>query len=421
MAFNSIKKMAKGMQVKAVDFNHGAFSPDDIDDARRGHPSLSLQPFATQLGMDFRDRELVGSFVSTQPTWPDYVFNACRGRLPGGHYGLVEHELYETSIDVHGIQMGGSFYMTKATFKNDFGGLLGIGGSPPENAPFVGNSAWLPTTAVHVRVPETARLPPLIVFDADRVGKFGNADLAPYGLPGYYQVTTDHTGNDYCAGLAEVCRPWLSTRGDAFLRLRVRHGLVNLAVNGYRCDPADLRQLIAAAEGIGEGLAALTSPPMAVPFASPGPAVGTVPPLRGVPRPGPQWTAGFAETARTYGLHDEDPVHVQMLLASNPIPGVPWGVLFGAVPGATAPCRVVWHNQGGRTEHSCRGGIIVPARPGAATQLGGALYQPTAMYVEVVDGVAYAWNQQRSFGELQSQALLANGITALRATGVADI
>ena len=56
----------------------------------------------------------------------------------------------------------------------------------------------------------------------------------------------------------------------------------------------------------------------------------------------------------------------------NPIPGLPWGVLFGTPHGAGRSCRLVWHNQGGRTTESVRGGIISVAegQTGAAHALG---------------------------------------------------
>ena len=422
VAFDSLRKVVKGMTGPSVDFNHGAFSPDDVADARRGRPATSLQGFAPSVGLEYRDSELVGAFVSTQPTWPNYVFNACRGIFPGGRYGLIEHELYELGVSERGIDIGGTIYAGKTVFRNNLGGFLGVGDSkPPENAPFVGNYAWLPATAVHVRAPETARLPLLLIFNEARTSKYRNADLASFGLPGYVMVTSDHTPEPMVAAVAQACAPALSSRHDSFLRLRVRHGLVNLTVNGYRSDPADLRQLMSIAEGLAGAFAAMTAPPAPIPFATAGTAAGISGILPGVPRPWPQWTELFAAAATTHGLHDENPAHLLTLLPRNPIPGVPWGVLFGTLPGTSAPVRVVWNNQGGRTEPSCRGGIIAAARPGATTPIGGVLHAPTAMYTEVVDGMAYCWRQQRSFGELEAPLLLQLGVDTLRATGIADI
>lgn len=422
MAFDKLRKVAKGMSAPSVSFNHAAFSPNDIEDARRGHPATSLQPFGASLGLEFRDKELAGSFLSTQPRWPDYTFNTCRGVFPGGRYGSLSHQLEQVPVNQDGISLNGAYYASSTVFRNTVGGFLGVSSSEPEqDAPFVGNYAWLPSTAAHVRAPETARLPILNMLDESRLPKWGNVDLAELGLPGYRAPRNEHADDATYARLAEACAPWLTARRDEFVRLRVQYGLVSLVVNGYRSDPDDLRHQMAAAEGIADGLARSMRPPLAAPFAAAGPSVGAAGEVAGVPRPTPEWSAAFSEAARQYGLQEEDPLHLLSLLPRNPIPGVPWGVLFGTLPATSAPCRVVWNSQGGRTSGSVRGGIIAPARPGAATPIGGALHQPTGMYVEVVDGVAYTWSQQRSFGELQSQALLANGITTLRATGMADI
>lgn len=422
MVFDNLRKLASGMSTPSVGFNHAAFSAADVEDARRGHPITSLQQFAASAGLEYRDKEIAGAFLTTQPRWPDYTFNTCKGVLPRGRYGALAHQLEEVGLDQDGLRMSGSFYASKTVYRNTAGGFFGIsGGEPQEDAPFAGNQAWLPSTAVHVRAPESARLPLLVVIDRSRVALWGNLDLADHGLPGFKAITNDNATEAIYAGLAKVCAPWLAGRRDDFARLRVCYGLVNITVNGYRSDPADLRHLLDAAEGIAEGIAGLMAPPSGAAFGTPGPTVGTAGVLPGVARPGPQWSTAFAEAARVYGMHDEDPVHLMAMLPRNPMPGVPWGVLFGTLAATSAPCRVVWNSQGGRSEGSVRGGIIAPARPGASTPTGGVMHAPTAMYVEVVDGMAYCWNQQRSFGELQSQALLANGVTTLRATGVADL
>ncbi len=414
----NLGKLVAGMSSPA-EFQYGraAFAPEDVEDSKRGRPAVALHGFAQSMGLLYRDQEMPGAFISTLPRWDNYIFNGMRGVFPGGRFGHLGHELLQVSVDSEGINMSGTTYATRTVFRNS--GLFG-GGEAPKDEPFAGNYAWIPTTAVHVRAPETARLPTMVIIEGSRTALFGNPKLDEYGLPGYRLVGSDDISDDLRAHFARVCQPWLSQRHDPYLRVRVYHGLVNITVNGYRSDPADLHFLMQAAHGIADGLAAMMAAPANASFGAAGPSSGSFS-LPGVPRAWPEYAAVFAEAARLYGLFDEDPLHLMALLPRNPIPGIPWGVLFGTPAGAAAPCRVVWHNQGGRTENSVRGGMITPARPGATTPVGGILHGPTAMYVEVVDGMAYCWNQRRHFGELGSAALLEQGPLTLRATGVADI
>jgi len=415
--FKNMGKSLKRMATPAeASFDHAAFSADDVEDARRGRPAVSIQPIIEALGLKFADNELPGAFIATMPTWPNYVFNGGRGALPGGRYGQVGHELFRVPVSPNGLVIDGALHAVHAWHRNT--GFL-VDKVPP-NEPFAGNNAWIPTTAVHVRAPETARLPRIEVIEKSRIAARGNPLLDDHGLPELRMVDTDGVTPDLIAAVADVCRPWLGERTDPYLRLRVLYGMLNLTVNGYRTDPGDLRQLVAAAEGIANGLAALAPRPLGVPFDNPGPAVGSVDPPLGVPRPNPQYAARFADTARASGLRQEDALHLMSLLPRNPIPGMPWGVLFGTPAGAAKPCRIVWHNHGGRTESTVRGGLITPARLGASTPVGGVLHAPTAMYAEVVDGFAYCWNQRRS-EEVDAQAVTQSGVTTLRTQGLADI
>ena len=409
--FKNMRKAVKGMTTPTeATFGHLAFSPDDVEDARRGRPAVQLRPIIEGLGLKFADNEMPGAFVATLPMWPDYIFNGGRGVLPGGRYGQVGHELLEVDVAMGGLQMGGSLYAVRSSYGS---------GLAAANEPFAGNRAWAPSTAVHVRAPETARLPRIVVIEKSRIPAWGNPRLEDHGLPELRMVGNDEVGPDLIASVAGVCQPWLSQRTDPYLRLRVRNGMLNLTVNGYRSDPGDLRQLVDAAEGIANGLAAMLPRPLGMSFDNPGPAVGSTDPLPGVPPAWPQYAAMFAETARVSGLRNEDATHLMSLLPRNPIPGIPWGVLFGTPAGAAKPCRVVWHNQGGRTENSVRGGMITLARPGASTPVGGMLHAPTTMYAEVIDGFAYCWNQQRS-GDVDAQAVAQSGATTLRDLGLAD-
>ena len=95
-------------------FGHAAFDRADIDDARRGHPALSLEPFATANGLQYSNNEVHSTFISALPLWPQYIFNICRGPL-GDRLGQVSHELLEMEASEGSIRGGGTFYDVRVT------------------------------------------------------------------------------------------------------------------------------------------------------------------------------------------------------------------------------------------------------------------------------------------------------------------
>ena len=415
--FDRTVKHVKG---EGPGFGTAAFDPADAEDARRGRPDVSLEGFAAATGLTFKGTEQAGQFVSTLPTWPDYVFNVCRGTLPGGRYGVVDHELYEVQAHNGSVAAAGQFhdlYVPPRVGRMEVGGIEQGG----KNEPFWGNAAWLPSTTVHVRAPETNRLPVLRFVRSSSHGLEGDNGLDAYGAPGFRTLGPDLPPQTL-APLASACAPWLAARADAHTELRVRYGLVAVTVNGYRADEADLRHLALTGESIADALAALTPPALAVSFDAPGPPAGAASWAGpGFPEPYPDFVRQYAGLAEAWGLHLEDPGHLLSLAPRCPIPGRPSGVLLGVPPGRASVARVVWFEQGGRTTTSARGGLVVPAAPGATTPIGGVVHPDTGIYVEVVDGVAYAWRKQRSFRELEADVLVNTAVATLRATGLAAI
>ena len=414
------KRTVEQVRAERPPFGTAAFDPADVDDARRGRPDRSLEGFAAATGLAFKGTEQAGQFVSTLPTWPDYVFNVCRGTLPGGRYGMVDHELYEVRAHNGSVAAAGRFHDLHVPPRV---GTLEVGGieQGSKNEPFWGNAAWLPTTSVHVRAPETNRVPVLRFVRSSSHGLEGDNGLDGYGAPGYRTLGPD-LPPETLAPLATAAAPWLAGRVDAHSEVRVRFGIVAVTVNGYRVDEADLRHLVLTGESIADALAALTPPALPTSIDAPGPPVGAGSGAGpGFPEPHPTLVPLYAAQASHWGLHQEDPGHVLALLPRCPIPGRPSGVLFGVPPGCTAPARVVWFEQGGRTASSARGGLIAPAPRGASTPLGGVLHAETGVYTEVVDGVAHAWRKQRSFGELEAGLLLESAVATLRSTGLAAI
>jgi hypothetical protein len=399
---------------------HAAFDPADIEDARRGHPATSLEQFTAEEGLDFRGSEQAGAFVSTLPIWPDYIFNGCRGVSASGRLVTLAHELYEVRAHNGTVRAAGNFHGVKL---GDYNPRLEVGGidqATPRNEPFWGNAVWLPTTSVHVRTPEINRLPLLRFTRSTSHGVKGDNGLDRFGLPGFRTLGPD-IPDETLEPIARACAPWLDDRPDAHVELRVRYGLVALTINGYDADHGDLRRLIATADGVAGVLAALTPPPSGAAFAAPGPAAGSVPLGPGRPEVHRDLARQYAEQARSWRMHDEDPSHLMELAPRCPIPGTPSGVLAGRLPGRNASARLVWFEQGGRTTGSVRGGVIVEATPGASTPIGGVVDPQTDTYLELVDGLAFCWRKSRSFGSIEADDLLASALRRLRDSAGAEV
>ncbi len=137
----------------------------------------------------------IAAVRSVQPAWPDYLFNVARGVLPGGRFGVVEHDLYEIATHPStGIQHGGGFYGSKYTARGSRGFLntvLSIELTHDEpTGPFAASAVWVPTTSADVRVPEAALCPRLVVRRSDRMGPVGNTDLDDVDLPRFQACRT---------------------------------------------------------------------------------------------------------------------------------------------------------------------------------------------------------------------------------------
>src|SRR5919112_5347802 len=73
--------------------NHAAFAWADGDDAKRGRPSWDAQGYAAERGLQFRGSGAFVGFRGVMPLTDDRIFNAVRGQLPGGQFGIIFHEL----------------------------------------------------------------------------------------------------------------------------------------------------------------------------------------------------------------------------------------------------------------------------------------------------------------------------------------
>jgi len=185
-------------------FGHAAFDRADIDDARRGHPAVSLEAFALANGLNYSNNEVYGSFLSTLPVWPEYIFNICRGGL-GGRLTQICHELLEMEASEGSIRGGGTFYDVRVTTRRSAREMLNLGTGDPENAPFVGNAVWIPTTTVHIRTPEVNQLPTFWIRK-DGEMTLGRSTLDRHGLSGFRIGPNLKVDDPFSASVATALR-----------------------------------------------------------------------------------------------------------------------------------------------------------------------------------------------------------------------
>jgi hypothetical protein len=400
-----------------------AFASADVADAKRGRPEVNLDAFAAAHGLESLGSALVGAFTGLLPMWPDYVFNAARGEVAPGKFGLVEHELYEISLRPDGdLAMPGSFHRTVTTNRFSVGRLVGVQRSP-KNEPFAADSAWAPTTGVLLRVPGAALLPRVLARRKEYLGLIGNPDLSDDGAPGLgmsgSQFISDDLRHRLFTGAAGAA---LSGLTHPFVEVELDRGALALRVNGFVSDDAELEQLVQTAATIADAWTEVARPlwsgaDLGAPLAAPDPDAR--PP--GFPAIGPEWREAYGRIANDLGLTAEDPVELHRAAPGMPVPGTAEGVLRGPVGGTTATGRLLWTSQGARTSGSVRGAAWFPARAGATTPLGGQLHQPTDMYAEVVDGSAWCWARLRSIGALESAALGPRAVQTMTDLGLADL
>jgi len=403
-----------------------------VEDANRGHPDVGFEAYAAARGLQFYGQAVMGAFCGVLPTWPDYTFNVMRGILPGGGYGILEHELEEIGIADNGnFERGGTFWGTRAIGRSSGGG--GIKGvvnffSPiqifdvkPPNEPFATSAAWAPTTRVVVRVPEAALLPRMLIRRSDWFPSLGNPRLDEHGLPGY-RIMRDDLPDDLLTSI--FSGPFGQVLAGApypMVEVELSHGAVTFQRNGYAKTDEDMDALAHAGCALASALRQVAAPllapqPFTTQLGPPAPESAPVPWYRYAVA---EWAQALPLVAAERAMVLEDPVAYHQAFPTLPVPGTAMGVMRGTVPGSDRFGRLAFHQQGGHTSSTVRGALLLEAGPAAPTfEPGGTLVKETDMYVEVVDGIAALWNRVRTADGYHSAALVENGLRTAALVGV---
>lgn len=414
----------------AVTHSHAAYAREDVEDAKAGRPAVSLEGWAAARGLAYRDSALLGAFTTVVPPWQEHVFNVCRGQFAPGRFGYAAHELAEVALDDSGsMREPGGYHSVHVLPRAGDGGRFLRGllrpsildafvGEKPRTEAFAADAVWLPITTAAVRVPEAALLPTIRIRSADRYPPAGNPKLDDAGLPGFRMAGSQWVDEQLRVAVARAARPLLSL-GGAYARMRLDRGVVAISRNGFVA-PEHMDTVVAAAAAIADGLSEVAAPllaaqPFEVPLPAPDPS--TWPP--GHDKPERHELDVLARVAAELGMVQEDPAAFHRACPRCPVPGRALGLVRGRLPGTDSEGRIGFFVQGGQTAGSYRSAVMVPARPGATSPLGGAIDSPSDLYLEVADGVAHAWPRARSAGALNAAATLEGAVGAFERQGLA--
>ncbi|MEA2473921.1 MAG: hypothetical protein QOE06_1836 [Thermoleophilaceae bacterium] len=367
--------------------NRAAFSRDDVEDSKRGHPDFDLRDYAAARDLEFMDHTTATGFRGALPGDQELQSNVLRGVLPGGEYGVIAHEGLEVPWTDDGPDWGGTFYNERVTLKGNWKPFSEISGS-----------ARIPCTVAGIRVPETSGTHPYLRIDTRR-------SSPPFSF-------TNRTKLDGLIGI-DGWSVWCEPEPDpatvqrlvaepvaTILRQHSEDGLFQFVIwwgtlvtrrNGYLRTAAELDELAQAAGAMAARLREVCgSLAERQPFDAelPRPLTSEARELPAGFYPDEPWRRWALETAERHGLALENPVAFHRAFPSAPVPGNAHIVLRGEIP-HVGPGRLVLS----RERDALRPAVLIAAPPGAEpTPAGGVPYRDPGARMEVRDGLLAVWS-----------------------------
>ncbi len=319
---------------------HASFAPEDVEDAKRGAPAVSLDGYAAARGLEMKQRGSLAGFRMALPNHPEETFNLMRGVLPGGRFGVMFHQLLQTHFGPEDSRdMSGSFHRVRTS--NPPGSLRRalvpdrtwipyIGSwlnAPTEQAPdqaFMVPGAWSPTTALATPVPETNALLARLVFvrrSRTQIMHSGGSVNIGDGWRVYPGGRVDED-----AFQRVITGPFVALLDRialTYAEVRLDHGMLLLRRHGFVTDEAQLDDLAHLLAAMADALVAaadtglrhdFSQPLFACPWETDDTLV-TEPYVAGA------WSADFRAYAARHGLTMEDPEAWHQGLGHLPVPG----------------------------------------------------------------------------------------------------
>lgn len=372
--------------------NRAAFSREDVEDAKRGHPDFDLRGYAAGRGLEWLDHATPAGYRAAIPGKEELQSSVLRGTLPGGEYGVLAHEGLEIGYSADSFDWGGTYYGIRVVSSGvGLKGMLPLSGRANEalvRVPCTVAAARLPQSVgcqLGIRIDTRHSSPPFSfgnrvkldrLIGVDGWSIWGNPQVEPETVARIFAEPVDAL----LAGHAE----------DGLFQAVVWWGTLVVRRNGFLRDSDALDEHAQATSLLAGRLREVC-----LAQAEPKPFDVTLPPHCSREFGDPamvfnlsdQWNLWIRELAARLSLTREDPLAYHRAFPSVPIPGQASVVLRGALAGV-GEARFVVH----REREARRLALLVAATPGIEpTPPGGVVDRRRGVRLEVSDDLLAVW------------------------------
>lgn len=379
--------------------NRAAFSREDVEDAKRGHPDFELRDYAAARGLEWLDHTTPAGYRAAIPGKEELQSSVLRGALPGGEYGVLAHEGLEIGYSADSFDWGGTYYGIRVV-----SGGVGLKGMLPLSGRANEALVRIPCTVAGARLPEsvgsqlgmridTRHSSPPFSF-GNRVKLDGVIGIADWSIWGNPRVAPETVARIFAEPIDALLREHAE---DGLFQAVVWWGTLVVRRNGFLREAAALDDL-----GHATSLLAGRLREVCLAQADPKPFDVTLPPHSSREFGDPaacfnlsdQWNLWARELVARLQLQREDPLAYHRAFPSVPIPGQAAVVLRGALAGV-GEARLVVH----REREASRPGLLVAAPQGIEeTPPGGVAERERGVRLEVRGGLLAVWATSSYWG-----------------------
>jgi hypothetical protein len=379
--------------------NRAAFSREDVEDAKRGHPDFDLRGYAAGRGLEWLDHTTPAGYRAAVPGSEELQSSVLRGTLPGGEYGVLAHEGLEIGYSADSFDWGGTYYGIRVV-----SGGVGLRGMLPLSGRANEATVRIPCTLAAVRLPESIgaalglridtrhSAPPFSFGHRAKLDSLVGVD--GWSIWGCYESEADAIARIVAEPVAELLREHAE---DGLFQLVAWWGTLIVRCNGYLRDAETLDRLTEAACLLASRLREIwLSQAQPQPFASELPRhmsreFGDPATIFNL---SDGWNVWVRELAARFGLQREDPLAYHRAFPSLPVPGQAAVVLRGALAGV-GDCRLAVHR-----ERDASRPVLLVAEPSGfePTPPGGIAFRERGVRLESGGGILAVWATSSYWG-----------------------